>query len=120
MFEPVEGLPESVVAVRGIGRLTGEDYRSVLLPLIDRATVDGHKARLYLELGEGFEGYDPSAMVADTRLGLSHLASFERMAVVTDAEWLTHAVHLFGPLIPGEVRVFPVAEASAARDWVTA
>jgi hypothetical protein len=37
---------------------------------------------------------------------------------VTDAEWLRRAIHLFGGLIPGEVRLVPVAEAVAARDWI--
>ena len=118
MFERIDGMPDGVVGVRGTGRVTGDDYRTVLAPALEGATADGRKARLYLELGEGFEGYEPSAMMADAQVGLGHLASFERVAIVTDAEWLQRAVHLFGPLIPGEVRVFGVADAETGRDWV--
>ena len=98
--------------------MTAEDYRTILEPLIARATAGGRKARLLMELGEGFEGYDTSAMLADSALGVGHLGSFERIAVVTDAEWLRRAIHLFGGLIPGEVRLFPVLEAAAARAWI--
>jgi hypothetical protein len=119
MFEPIDGLPEGVVGFRAMGRVSGDDYRSVLAPAVDRATADGRKARLLLELGAGFEGYDPSAVAADAGIGLEHFRSFERVAVVTDTDWIRRAIHLFGPLIPGEVRVFPVSDEAAAREWVS-
>jgi hypothetical protein len=75
-------------------------------------------ANLLLELGDGFEGYDPGAILADATVGGGHLGSFERIAVVTDAEWIRRAIQLFGGLIPGDVRLFSVAERTAARDWI--
>jgi hypothetical protein len=84
MFQLIDGLPETVIAVRGVGRVNADDYRTVLAPAIGRATTDGQRTRLYLELGQGFEGYDASALLADSQVGLGHLGSFERMAVVTD------------------------------------
>jgi hypothetical protein len=119
MFQPIEDLPEGVVGLRAVGRITGEDYRTVLTPAVDRATSEGGKARLMLDLGEGFEGYDASAVVADTGVGIEHFRSFERVAVVTDADWIRRAIHLFGPLIPGDVRVFRASEEADARDWIS-
>jgi len=120
MFQTIDGMPEGVIAIRGVGRVTADGYRAVLVPAIERATSERRKVRLYLELGEGFEGYDASAVLADTTVGIGHLGSFERIAVVTDTDWLRGAVHLFGPLIPGEARVFSNAEWPAARDWISA
>jgi hypothetical protein len=119
VFERIEGLPDGVIGLRAVGRVTGDDYRSVLVPAVDEATAGGHRARLLLDLGEGFEGYDASAMAADAGVGLEHFRSFERVAVVTDADWIRRAIHLFGPLIPGEVMVFPVADEARARAWVS-
>jgi hypothetical protein len=118
MFEPIEGFGEGTVALRAVGRITAEDYREVLEPAIEAATGGGRKARLLLELGPEFEGYDPSAMMADARVGMEDFRSFDRIGVVTDNEWIRHAVRLFGPLIPGIVRDFPVAHAEAARAWI--
>jgi hypothetical protein len=118
MFEPIEGFADTVVAVRGTGLVSADDYRTVLAPAIERATAGGRKARLLLELVDGFEGYDTSAVLADTTLGLGNISSFERIAIVTDAEWLRRAIHLFGVLIPGDVRLFPAVEAAAARSWI--
>ena len=109
-----------MVALRGTGTVTGDDYKTVLAPAIERATTGGRKAKLLLELGDGFEGYDPGAILADATVGGGHLGSFERIAVVTDAEWIRRAIQLFGGLIPGDVRLFSVAERTAARDWIGA
>jgi hypothetical protein len=87
-------------------------------PATERAMAGGRKAKLLLELGDGFEGYDPGAILADATVGGGHLGSFERIAVVTDAEWIRRAIQLFGGLIPGDVRLFSVAERTAARDWI--
>lgn len=113
-------MPEGIIAVRGLGRVTRDDYRTVMDPAIERATAGGRKARLYLELGQEFEGYDASAMLADTSIGVGHWTSFDRIAVVSDTDWVRHAIHLFGPLIPGDVRVFRSGEAETARAWVAA
>jgi hypothetical protein len=43
----------------------------------------------------------------------------ERIAIVTDAVWLRRTVKAFGWLIPGEVRVFHVADLTEARAWIT-
>jgi hypothetical protein len=118
MFQTIDGMPDTVIAVRGVGRISADDYRTVLDPAIERTTSGGRKARLYLELGDGFEGYEPSAMLADASVGMGHWRSFERIGLVTDTDWVRHAMHLFGPLIPGDVRVFPVTEAGNARAWV--
>ena len=120
MLQTIEGMPEGIIAIRGVGRVTAEDYHSVLVPAIERATSGRRKVRLYLELGQGFEGYDAGAVLADAKVGVGHLGSFERIAVVTDAAWLRDGVHLFGPLIPGEVRVFAVDEELGAREWIKA
>ncbi len=118
MFETIDGMPGAVVAIRGVGRVTPDDYRSMLVPAIEVATSSGRRTRLYLELGEGFEGYDPGALLADTEVGMAHLASFERIAVVTDADRLHGAVHIFGPLMPGEVRAFAVEDRAQAQEWI--
>ena len=39
------------------------------------------------------------------------------MAVVTDKDWMRHAISAFGWLSPGELRVFEPAELEAAKAW---
>jgi hypothetical protein len=117
MYELMDRSPLHVVAVRGSGRITSDDDHEVLVPAVDRATAGGRKARLLVELGPVFEGYGPSAMMADAGLGIGHFGSIERIAVMTDATEIRDSLGLFGGLIPGEVRTFSTIDADAAAGW---
>lgn len=55
-----------------------------------------------------------SLMREDAKVGLSHLAAWEQVAVVTDVDWLRTATKVFGVAMPGAVRVISNAELDAA------
>lgn len=118
MFEVIDGYAPNVVAVRAVGTISAADYADVLAPALDDATSGGAKARFLIELGPEFTGYAASGIAADAGLGLGHLAAFERIAVVTDVHWIRDAIGIFGRFIPGDVRLFAMAEAPAAEDWI--
>jgi hypothetical protein len=52
-------------------------------------------------------------------LGLKHLTGWERMAVVSDIEWIRAAIKIFGFVIPGHVRVFHNNELAEATRWIS-
>jgi len=120
MIEAISGLPENVVGFEAVGEVSADDYRDVLVPIAEAALKKGGKVRLLYVLGERFDGISAGAMWQDTKLGLEHLGAWEKMALVTDVEWIGHTVKAFGWMMPGEVRVFPVAERAAAEAWVGA
>jgi hypothetical protein len=41
-----------------------------------------------------------------------------RSAIVTDIAWMARATRLFAWMIPGEARVFAIAELEHAKTWV--
>jgi hypothetical protein len=49
---------------------------------------------------------------------MEHVTRWEKIAVVTDKEWLRHSVSIFGYLIPGQIRGFRAAQEAEARAWV--
>jgi len=46
--------------------------------------------------------------------------ALERVAVVTDVEWIKQTMRFFSFLMPGAMRVFPTSEAAQARAWIIA
>ncbi len=52
-------------------------------------------------------------------MGMKHLTSFERVAVVTDIDWIENVIKAFGFAVPGEVRVFDDDDLEAARQWIS-
>ena len=53
-------------------------------------------------------------------MGLEHLRRWERIAVVTDVNWIRHTIRAFGFLMPSAVKIFPLDEAAEAREWIVA
>ena len=49
---------------------------------------------------------------------MEHFLRWERVAVVTDVEWIKHTMRIFSFVMPADMRVFPVAEAAKARAWI--
>ncbi|MGE5282848.1 MAG: STAS/SEC14 domain-containing protein [Chloroflexota bacterium] len=119
MIETIPGLPDGVIGFEAVGEVSADDYKDVLIPAVE-AALKGDRIRFLYVLGERFEGMSAGAMWEDTKVGFEHLRAWERMALVTDVEWIGHTVKAFGWTIPAQVRVFPVAERAAAEAWVAA
>ena len=61
------------------------------------------------------------ALWDDTKFGLSHMLDWERIAMVTDVDWMKHAAQFYNLLgIFGSIRAFATADADKAREWITA
>ena len=118
MIEQLNGFPENTVAFVCHGHVTREDYMDTLVPAVERAFAVHEKVRLYYEIGSDFENVDVGAAWTDFASGLQHWMRWERIAIVTNVEWIRNTMWAFGFLMPGEVRLFSMADKSAAKDWV--
>jgi hypothetical protein len=118
MIEQLHGFPMDVVAFAGRGQVTKADYVSTLVPAVEKTAAAHERLRLYYELGSDFAGMDADALVEDFKVGMHHLDRWERVAVVTDVRWISHAISLFGFLLPGAIKVFATKDADQARAWI--
>ncbi len=118
MIEQLAGFPDNVAAFSCHGHVTAAEYEKVLIPDVEDRLKRHKKIRIYYEVADDFTGFEAGAMWDDTKLGFSHLLSWERFAVVTDEAWMKHTVKFFGFMMPGEMRTFAAAEAGKAREWI--
>ncbi|MFE1319505.1 STAS/SEC14 domain-containing protein [Kitasatospora phosalacinea] len=120
MINVLPDLPSGLLGFElGPGPLHAEDYRDVLLPALERAAGEGDGIRLVLVVPE-FDGMSGGALWQDLKLGVEHLRAWKRLALVTDIGWMSHLTGMFGWMVPGETRVFPLAERAAAVGWAAA
>ena len=110
-------MPAGVVGFETVGTLKAEDYRDVVLPALQRASADGD-VRFVVVIPE-FHGMSGGAMWEDLRVGVEHFRAWKRIALVTDVEWMKHTAKLFGWMMPGELRHFPLADRDEAIAWVS-
>lgn len=117
MIRLLSDMPPGVLGFEAIDDVEREDYENVLVPAIETAIAEHGKVRLVYMLGHEFDDYEGEAVWEDVKLGGRHPASFERIAIVTDAKWAGPAVKVFSVLWPGRARAFPLAELEAAKVW---
>lgn len=118
MLEILPNTPDNVVAVSATGQVIRRDYDEVLIPAVEQAAQAHEGVRILYHLGPYFVGFSAGAMWDDARLGVRHMRAFERIAVVTDKDWVVNAVKAFAFVIPCPVRVFPDASLEAAMAWI--
>ena len=118
MIEILEGFPGNVVAVSASGEVTREDYEKVLMPAVEAVIGSRDKVRIYYELGPGFTRMAAGAAWDDLKLGVAHYLNWEAIAVVTDHDWIRHAVDVFRLIVPGQAKAFRMEESREARDWI--
>jgi hypothetical protein len=85
---------------------------------VDAALGQHEKLRLLYVLGHDVTGISADAAWQDTKVGMAHVTKWEKVAVVTDQEWLRHSVSIFGYLIPGQIKAYPTAAEADARAWI--
>jgi hypothetical protein len=119
MIEALKDFPGNVVAVACEGHVTRRDYETVLVPTVEAALSKHKKIRLYYQIGADFKGIDPGAVWEDFKVAMEHILRWERVAVVTDVEWIRHTMKAFSFLTPAEMKSYPISDAAKARAWVT-
>jgi SpoIIAA-like len=83
----------------------------------------GEELNIYFELADDFH-LEAGALWEDLKaagsVGLKNRSSWERMALVTDKDWVRHGASALGWLAPGELRLFEPSERDEARAWLGA
>ena len=113
-LEAVELAPVPVITVLARGRLTHQDDLSLIPQLqaaIDVLTSD--LFRLVLDARE-LRGWEPRAAFDDLQLSIHHGHHVERVALISDAHWLSVLSRLAGLLMAGQIRSFRDREAGDA------
>jgi hypothetical protein len=87
MLKTMAGLPPGVLGFEVNDALHADDYRDVLLPAVEGIIRRGEKVRSVLVF-QRFDGLSGGALWQDLKLGVEHLTHWERIALVTDIDWM--------------------------------
>jgi hypothetical protein len=122
MIEAIADMPAGTIGFTASGKLTREDYRSVLEPALRKAAEAGD-IRMVFRVTD-FDGLERAAWFEDIKtglgLGIGHHSAWNRSAIVSDIEWIGKAFQLFAWITPGEVKVYPLDQLEEAKRWVAA
>lgn len=120
MIRRIPDLPDNVIGLSATGTVKGDDYENVVIPAMEAAFAAHEKARLLYYLGPEFESFTGAAMWDDAKIGMQHISHMERVAIVTDKDWMRNMAKVLGFAWSGEVRVFSNDELADAKAWIVA
>jgi len=119
MVEKISDLPDHVLGFTAKGTVTANDYESIIIPEVEAMFSRQGKVRFLYHLGEDFSGIEAAAAWDDARLGLKYLTGWEKMALISDVDWIRWAVKIFGLALPGHVHVFHNRDLAEAKRWIS-
>lgn len=119
MLEQIGDLPDSAIGFSAKGIVTKADYETIVIPAVEAKFSKYKKVRFLYHIGHDFTKFESGALWDDAKIGFKHLKSWDRIAVVTDVDWIRTAVNIFAFLLPGPVRVFHNVEIAEALSWIS-
>jgi len=118
MIELIPNLPDNAIGFSAKGDVTSEDYETILIPAVEAKLKEYGKIRLLYHLGPEFKSYKAGAMWDDTKVGLQHLTSWERIALVTDVEWIRAMAKVFGFMMHCHFKIYHNDQLAEAEAWI--
>lgn len=111
-------MPAGTIGFEAVGEVEDDDWEQAVEPVLRREIADGRKVRLLYLLGPKARDVEGDAVRADTGFRARHATSFDRVAVVSDEDWMRPALRALSFLLPGKARGFRVRELAAAKTWL--
>ncbi len=120
MLKRMRDMPIGTVGFEAIGKVEDDDFEDTVEPVLRAEIAAGRKIRLLYLLGPELREYEGDTLAEEMKFAARHPAQYERVAVVSDEDWLRPALRVLSVLVPGQLRAFPVARLAAAREWLAA
>jgi hypothetical protein len=111
-------MPAGTIGFEAVGEVEEDDWEETAEPVLRQEIAEGRNVRLLYLIGTGARKIEDDAMSADTGFRVRHATSYERVAVVSDEDWIRPALRVLSFLLPGKARGFRVRELAQAKAWL--
>jgi hypothetical protein len=118
MLQRMNEMPPGTIGFEAVGEVEDDDWEHAVEPVLRQEIADGRKVRLLYLLGREARDVESDAMAADTEFRARHATSFDRVAVVSDEDWMRPALRALSFLLPGKAKGFAVHDLPAAKAWL--
>jgi len=120
MLRRMTDMPVGTIGFEAVGEVEDDDWEDAVEPVLRQEIADGRKVRLLYVLGPRTHEVEGDAVKADTGFRARHASSFDRVAVVSDEDWMRPALRALSFMLPGKAKGFPVRDLADAKAWLAA
>jgi len=118
MLKRISDMPAGALGFEAVGTFDDDDFEETVEPVLRHEIAEGRAIRMLYLLGPDLLEYEGDALAEELKFAARHAKSYERVAVVSDQEWLAPALRVFSALVPGQLRAFRLTELAQAKAWV--
>ena len=118
MLRPLAEMPAGTIGFEAVGEVDDDDWEDAVEPVLRREAAEDRKIRLLYLLGPEAREVEGAAMSSDVGFRMRHASSFDRVAVVSDEDWMRPALKALSFLLPGKAKGFPVHDLARAKQWL--
>jgi hypothetical protein len=120
MLRRIANMPGGTIGFEAVGEVDDDDWEDAVEPVLRGEIAEGGRVRLLYLLGPGSRGVEGDALKADAGFRARHASSFDRIAVVSDEDWVRPALRALSFLLPGKAKGFRVRDLEEAKAWLAA
>jgi SpoIIAA-like len=120
MLRQITDMPAGTIGFEAIGEVDDDHWEHTVEPVLRREIGAGRNVRLLYVLGPGTREVEGDALKADAGFRARHASSFDRVAVVSDEDWVRPALSALSFLLPGKAKGFRVRDLADAKTWLAA
>ncbi len=118
MLQRISDMPAGTIGFEAVGEVEDDDWDDAVEPVLKAEMAADRKIRLLYLIGARSHEVEGEAMTADTGFRARYATSFDRVAVVSDEDWIRPAMRALSFLLPGKAKAFRVHDLAAAKSWV--
>lgn len=118
MLQRITDMPAGTIGFEAIGEVEDDDWEEAVEPVLRQEIAAGRDVRLLYLIGTGAREVEGEAMSADTGFRVRHATSYERVAVVSDEDWIRPALRALSFLLPGKAQGFRIRDLAKAKAWL--
>jgi SpoIIAA-like len=118
MISIINGLPAHVAAFEATGKVTEDDYFSIINPLCAQIEKEFGRISYMLVIKTPLSNYSAGAWIQDALLGFRYLSKWRRLAIVSEKNSIKEFTDVFGNFIPPKTKGFMMTELELAKSWV--
>jgi SpoIIAA-like len=118
MLRRMQDMPAGTLGFEAVGEVEDDDWERAVEPVLRREIGEGRQVRLLYLIGPDAREVEGDAMKADAGFRARHASSFDRVAVVSDEDWMRPALSALSFLLPGKAKGFRVRDLDAAKAWL--
>lgn len=119
MVELINELPPHVAAYKAGGVVSKEEYEQVVMVRVNQVAHNFGKINFLVLLETSMGNYSTGAFLDYIKISFMHFSRWERMAIVTDEEWLRRAYSLLSHLVHGTIKTYEFKDFAEAKAWVS-